>query len=181
MSVQLAVVKSSMVALSKGAATGPIQALGLLPKELELITGDVPWRADQRIIVSKGLHTLMYSTMDTLGLQRFEVPAEYVAATIAMFVQPTNVMVACSWLEADLRSAAAVGNPNVESIDRKEVKASQLFGLCLQMFKDCETIDTCRTQFENRVNMAINRPIDEETQNAVQKLLPREERKSKGK
>ena len=180
MSVQLAVVKAAMTALSKGTATGPIQSLGLLPQELELVTGEVPWKANERNIVSKALHTLMYSTQDALGLQRFEVPAEYVAATISMFVHPSNIMVACSWMEADLLSASAIGNPHLESINRNEIKAAQLFALVLQMLQDCETIDTCRQQFETRVNMSIDKPRMEAVKDGVSKLS-QEQKGKKGK
>ena len=179
MSLQLAVVKSAMTALATGTATGPLQSLGLLPAELELVTGDIPWKASERNQVSKALHTLMYSTQDALGLQRFEVPAEYVAATIAMFVQPSNVMVACSWMEADLLSASAIGNPHLESINRNEIRAAQLFALVLQMMRDSATIDTCRNQFEARVNMSINKPRMEQTNNAISKLSQRKETERK--
>ncbi len=163
--LQLAVVKSAMKALASGTATGPLESLGLLPNELELITGDVPWKASQRNLVSKTLHTLMYSTQDALGLQRFDVCAEYVAATIAMFVQPSNIMVACIWMQADLLSATALGNPNLESVNRNRIDSSTLFSLCLQMLADSDTISVCRHQFESRVNMCINQ-VKKETQNA---------------
>ena len=179
MSLQLQVVKSAMTALAKGTATGPLQNLGLLPQELELVTGNIPWKASERNQVSKALHTLMYSTQDALGLQRFEVPAEYVAATIAMFVSPTNIMVACSWMEADLLSASAIGNPHLESINRNEIRAAQLFALVLQMLQDCETIDTCKAQFEARVNMSIDKPRMEAANNAISKLSQREEKRRK--
>nr|UXQ88168.1 MAG: external scaffolding protein [Microvirus sp.] len=161
--LQLSVVKSAMIALASGTATGPLESLGLLPNELELITGDTPWKASERNIVSKTLHTLMYSTMDTLGLNRFDVCAEYVSATIAMFVKPSNVMVACCWLESDLLSASTIGNPNLDSINRTPIGASQLFSLCLQMMNDGVAINGCRKQFESRVNMQIDKPKMEQT------------------
>lgn len=168
--LQLSVVKSAMKALASGTATGPLESLGLLPNELELITGDVPWKASQRNLVSKTLHTLMYSTQDALGLQRFDVCAEYVAATIAMFVQPSNIMVACHWMQADLLSATTMGNPNLESVNRSPISASTLFALCLQMMADYDSVSACRHQFETRVNMCINQPQKDITNAKIKKI-----------
>ena len=177
MSLSLSVCLSAMDALCKGTATGPLQTLGLLPNELELVTGNVPWKASERNQVSKSLHTLMYSTQDALGLQRFEVPAEYVAATIAMFVRPANIMVACSWMEADLLSASAIGNPHLESINRNEIRAAQLFALVLQILQESATVSSCRAQFEARVGMSIDKPKLEAVKNAANQ----EKGKPKGK
>ena len=165
--LSLEVCLSSMQMLASGAACGPLQSLGLLPNELELVTGQNPWRTDQRNQVSKILHTLMYSTLDALGLHRFAVPAEYVAATIAMFVKPRNSLVACSWMEADLLTASAIGNPNVDSVNRNEIKAEQLHAIILQIRQQNAIVSSCRAQFEARVGMAIDKPKLETLKNAA--------------
>ncbi len=172
--LQLTVVKSAMKALASGTATGPLESLGLLPNELDLVTGDVPWKASQRNIVSKTLHTLMYSTQDALGLQRFDVCAEYVAASIAMFVSPSNIMVACIWMEADLLTATAIGNPNLESVNRNPIGGPQLFSLCLQMMADSDTVSSCKHQFESRVHMCITKPQMEALNEKVKKIGQKE-------
>ena len=165
----LSVCLSSMKMLSKGTATGPLQTLGLLPQELKLVTGDTSWKTSERNQVSKALHTLMYSTMDALGLQRFEVPAEYVAATIAMFVAPSNIMVACDWMQSDLLSASAIGNPNIDSINRNPITAGQLYAIILQLSEHDAMINSCRNQFEARVGMAIQKPLLEKINDATSK------------
>ncbi len=170
MAVELTVVKGAMQALAAGSATGLLESLGMLPDDLKLVMGNTSWRNNERNMVIRNLDTLMYGTMDVLGLPRFMVPAEYVAATIAMFVHPCNLMVACMWMESGQQSADAMGNPNSQSTNIQGVAASQLFALCIQLVND-GTVTKCRNQFEMRTNHAIREALNQGETNADEKII----------
>lgn len=171
MRAQLQVIKGAMQALATGSATGSLEALGILPSDLQTTLGKLPWQANERHLVTKTLDILMYGTMDLLGLPRFQVPAEYVAATIAMFVQPLNLMVACRWMEAGQPTVDYLGNPTVATSNQEPVESSQLFALCLQVVNDID-IPAFKRQFEARITMSIEAVKGEQNGNKkkVQKI-----------
>ncbi len=161
MHIQLKVVKGAMHALADGAAMGSLQNLGVPPQDLRLVTGAISWNASQRTLVVRTLETLMFGTMDILGLPRFSVPAEYVAAAIAMFVHPTNILVASVWMESGRQSADALGNPTSASINREEVDSQQIFAICLQLQGDIE-VAQCQQQFESRTKITLMQSVMED-------------------
>lgn len=154
MSIQLSVIKGAMQSLANGMASGCLETLGVLPDQLQLVTGQLPWQLNERNIVVRTLDLLMFGTMDILSLPRFEVPAEYVAATIAMFVSPSNIMVACRWMESSQASADLLGNPASTSQNTSYITSTQLFALVLQLANDGQ-VSICRNQFEARTALAI--------------------------
>ncbi len=154
MKVQLEVIKGAMISLASGSASGSLSSLGLQESDLKLVTGDIPWAANQRTSVTRTLDSLMFGTMDILGLPRFMVPAEYVAAVIVMFVHPSNLLVACRYMESGNPTADALGNPSNSSGNKEVVDATQLFSLCCQL-ADNSIVATCRSQFENRTKLSI--------------------------
>ncbi len=157
MNWQISVIKSAMQNLAAGTACGSIETLGLQIGDVRLTTGSTPWMASDRNVVTRTLEALQFGTMDALSLPRFEVPAEFVAGAIAMFVHPSNLMVACRWLEVGQLSADVIGNPSSSS-NVVQISASQLFSLVLQLSND-NVILNCRQQFESRTRLAINEAI----------------------
>ncbi len=155
MTIQLKVVKSAMHALAEGCASGSLESLGLLTSDLKLVTSNLPWKAAERNTVVRTMDTLMYGTMDALALPRFEVPAEYVAAAIAMFVKPCNIQPACIWLESSGLSALQMANP---STNQTRIEANQLFALVLQLSDDSE-VGEIRHLFEQRTQYQITQAI----------------------
>jgi len=152
---QLSVIKGAMFTLSRGAAYGSLASLNLLPEDLKLVQQDFSWQNVERGQVTRVLEVLMHGTTDALGLPRIETPAEYVAAAIIMFVHPSNILVACRWMEGGFTSES-LGNPSNASAQLGGVITSQqLFSLCLQLSNDID-LPAIRAQFEQRVNGSIN-------------------------
>ncbi len=147
-----------MHALANGMASGALETLGILPDQLNLVTGHIPWKINERNIIVRTLDLLMFGTMDILSLPRFEVPAEYVAATIAMFVSPSNIMVSCRWMESGQPAADFLGNPAASTQNTSYTNASQLFALVIQLSNDGE-VAQCKNQFEARTTQAIKEAI----------------------
>lgn len=160
MKPQLQVIKGAMQALAAGAATGTLETLGILSDDLNLVMGDIPWQANQRTGVTRTIDALMFGTMDLLGLPRFMIPAEYVAAAIVMFVRPTNLLVACRWMEAGQPTVDGLGNPTSSSANQDPVDSTQLFSLCLQLVDDVD-VGSYKKQFEMRTKLSIVKSLGE--------------------
>lgn len=151
-----------LIANSLGAGTTSIHELGLTPKVYEEVTSEIPWIAAQRTRMRAALDALCHATTDLAGLPRIEIPAEYVAAVIAVFVSPVNTPLACSFMgERFVTSAdaASVGEPPPQGMEH--MTAAQLLALVCQIHGDD---DGCavRAQFEK----ALSRKVKEVTQSA---------------
>ncbi len=163
---QLAVIKGAMFTLSRGAAYGSLASLNLLPEDLNLVKQDISWQNVERGQVTRTLEVLMHGTTDALGLPRIEIPAEYLAAAIIMFVHPSNILVACRWMEGGFTSES-MGNPSSATAQGSAIiTASQLFSLCTQLSNDVD-LPAIRAQFEQRVNGSINSAMGD-MENATQ-------------
>ena len=88
--------------------------------------------------------------MDLLALPRFKVPIEYVAAAITMFVRPTNMLVACAWMESGNVSAQELAT----TANTEPVNATPLFSLVMMLAND-SIVASCRSQFEKRTNLYL--------------------------
>jgi len=73
-------------------------AIKATPAELQVVTQNKPWLQSDRHAVRNGLESVLYAALDVLGLQRFQLPTEYVAAVICSAVHPVNWMIACIYL-----------------------------------------------------------------------------------
>ncbi len=86
-----------MAAIKSGASNEDFLSLGLSPADVELLTGQVPWTGSDGLRVRRCLDAVVYGSLDIMGIARFEVSAEYLAAHICHYVAPRNYMAACSW------------------------------------------------------------------------------------
>lgn len=142
MKLNLQTAKSAMRVLAEGAPTS-LGVLDIAEGDLKLTMGEQPWTGHNRARVVRTLESLILGSLDIIGIDRFEVPAEYTAAGIGMFVHPTNIMVATTWLQGGT-AAATMANPNSEQV-HESVKAPQLFALVLGLRSN----DDC-CQFKDR-------------------------------
>lgn len=111
-----------------------LDALGIQKSDLELVSGNLPWRIDQSDTVMRVLLAFVHGTVRILRLPPITVPSEYIAPIIASAVGPGNQQLACIWMAQekmtgagamDLSARAATGQMNPTSAD-------QLFALvCL--------------------------------------------------
>ena len=157
-SLDIRTAKNAMSVIADGAASGAFEALGITEDEFQTATGDFPWISSDRHRVTAVLDALTHGTIDVLGLPRIEVPAEYRAAVIAMFVSPLNQQVACRWLEAgfDANMLAAGGKS-------EPVSAKQLFACVCMISPDSAPL---RARWDKRVNRALRLVTEETAENA---------------
>lgn len=98
----------------------------LTTDEFEFLQIDKMWIAQERSRVRRCLESMIYGALDMVGMPRFQPPAEFIAAAIAYYVHPVNVMFACSEL---------AGQDFADNIDHNSAPsdASSLFTLVLQL------------------------------------------------
>ena len=142
--------------ISDGAAGGSLDPLGISDREWRTLTGDAPWLLSDRPGVSRSLTALVHGGMDAIGVARFSAPAEWLAAVVAMFVGPANVMAACVFVTDAFQAAASDQIINREAPD--PVSPDELFALVCDAYSD--DIIEFQRRFESRVNMKLERVVE---------------------
>jgi len=104
---------------------------GLLSQEeFERLVQATPFRREQRQHVVSSVRSLVEIGLQEAGLPPIEVPTEYVAAVISVFVHPGNFLTVGSWLASDY-------SKNFDSIVNnqfEEVRASALSAWANEMW-----------------------------------------------
>ena len=67
---------------------------------LKVLSQPIMWTNSDRSTVRNTFDNLLFQSLDLLGLPRFILPVEYVAAGIVSFVHPVNYFTACLWSES---------------------------------------------------------------------------------
>ena len=98
--VSYAVAQNCMQLIKDGAVNDAFEALGIISQDFELACSQIPYIGADRGRVTTVLRSLIWGTLDVVGLPRIEVPAEFIASVICVFVAPGNLAVACRWMEA---------------------------------------------------------------------------------
>jgi len=131
------------------ASTGVFESLGISRKDFDTVTGAIPWLATDRVRVRAVLDTMIYASVDLIGVPRFELCAEYIAAALGIFVHPVNLMVACRFMEgssqAEVLSQDSLADP---------VTARQLHALVIRLHTS-ESAISAREQFSDAVGVKI--------------------------
>jgi len=110
--------------------TTDFQSLGVSRESMNLTLENKLWNVTNRLEVERTLESVIHGTIDAHGLNRFPLPAEYVAAVICL-VAPINRKLACSWMgkrNQTGHAAQQLAHPTAQqSVD--PVTAEQLFAL----------------------------------------------------
>jgi len=150
------VAKSSMKFLATMGKAGILENSGISRGDFDRLVGDLPWLASERQRMTTALQTLIMGSIDALGLPRFNVPAEYNAAGIAVFIHPINVHACCVFMST---------TPDAESMGRKStsqghtqvdhVQPDKLFALVAQLWSDSARTGA-RAAFEKNSGLALS-------------------------
>lgn len=161
--LRLEAAKSVFALIRDGAIFGGIGSVGVTPAELRLVTDPIPWVGTDRPSVVRAMESLLYGSLDVLGLPRIRVPAEYVAAVVCVCVSACNISLACSWMQREasastdaLVTAAELGG------DIEPVSAERLFALCCEIY-ETEGRTAASSSFELRLKEAMDRVNRNET------------------
>lgn len=95
--MRLSIALGCMQILKEGAANNDMTAFGLTQSDFDLLTSDQMWTSEDRVQVKNCLEAVQYGVLTMQGVPPIELCAEYIAASIFMFVSPINYMAACAW------------------------------------------------------------------------------------
>lgn len=102
---------------------------GVSQMQMDYLRGSTMWSSDMRTQMRTTLDTVIYGACDMAGLPRVDVPAEMVAAIVAVTVDPGNWMICASWI-ANLRPARDLKEP-AETVQIERVDAGRMLTLIL--------------------------------------------------
>lgn len=150
-----------------------IASLGIHEPEWKLLTSKTPWMAKHRPIVEKLCKSLIFSSLDLMGVPRFTVPAEFVASVGVSFISECNYLHFSQWC-GSYAKAEELGNYDgsrtgpIEGLEK--VSAPQLFALMCELRSDerCNTI--CR-RFNDKTSEYLTDPM--ETNNEEKEEQPK--------
>lgn len=125
--------------------------LDLAPEDWRVLTSKSLWLAQERARARRGLQAACYGTLDAVGLTPFQLPAEFVAAAIAIFCNPCNYMIACHEMCHQARSSVTELASDYEE-GLEPMRPEKLFALCLQAYSDSENF---RNQFATRTTKKL--------------------------
>lgn len=101
--------------------------LDLSEDDYRFLTMNSLWIGTDRPRIRHVVESAVYGAVDYIGFPRIAVPAEFIAAAIAVFVAPMNYMVACSVMEG-----AEFSEHIINGVDRP-VSGSELFAFVLRI------------------------------------------------
>ena len=128
------------------------------PLGLKVLSQSTMWLSSDRATVRNTFDGLLFQSLDLLGLPRFMLPVEYVAAAIVAFVHPANYHTACMWSE----SHGATTDEMALDGEYDRFSARQLFAVVCNVYSRHDGIGpgTFEPRVDARVNDALN-PVDE--------------------
>jgi hypothetical protein len=168
--MQYTVARGAMKMIAQMGRVGQLETMGISEDDFERVTGKTPWLGTDRNRITQSLNAMLCGTLDALSIPRFEMPAEYVSAGIALFVDPINVHSACRFME-NIPTAQALGR----GADESEIcTARQLFALVVQLVGDPER-SVAKVLFERNTKISLdkeNKRKKGEQDNGQRKLKP---------
>lgn len=151
LSLNYVIAKRAMSMIAQQGTLGHLDVIGLSSEDFDRVTGNRPWQGSERNQITVALNTLLSGVLDAAGRPRFSLPAEWVAAAIAVFVSPINIQLACDYVERP-GTASDLGR-GVEEFDR--CTARQLFALIVQFHGSKEHTEA-RRQFEKQTKLKLD-------------------------
>ncbi len=129
--LSMSVVNGALQMLSDQSVIDACKNCGVTEADWKLLGGQRIWVGGDRPRIKRVFDAILYSTIDSIGVPRFSIPAEIGASAIALFVGNVNSWIACSWIGTfssaeDLADYAGPAD-SVEGLER--VTSSQLFSL----------------------------------------------------
>lgn len=148
--MELATALSAVSLISKGGHGMDLLSLGISVEDLELTTVNRPWLGQERHIVVRTLNALAGGALDSLGLPKFEMPAEYYAGLISIVVDPVNIHPACAWINMS-RSAEDIQN----GTEGSPQTVAKLFAMVCQLFNG-SAAEVIRQRFRAKFDLALS-------------------------
>lgn len=147
------------------------RSLGCTEQEWELLTGNRIWTGRDRPTIKRLLDNLLQGMLHTMGLPPIDLPAEYVASCVCLFIHPANFFPACSWL-GNFHRSDELGNFDGSQMNPTDglerVSASQIFALVCTLYSN-EHVHIIARRFADKFGVQLGilngGNISEETSN----------------
>lgn len=152
---------TSMVTIAEMCSRGLLVMAGMTPEDFKKLTGSAPWLGADRNRICQHFYGVLFGTTDAIGLDRFKLPAEWIAGGIAMFVHPTNLVAACKYFENNGTAESLMAGSEVES-----VTASRLLSLVLGCKSD-PNAGKFKILFERNTGLSLEDKINTQTEKKV--------------
>lgn len=117
--------------------------------DFDFITSDTSWPLQERARVRRCVESLVYGSLDVIGLPRFAAPAEFIAGVIAYFIHPVNLMPACQVMDG------CQFTDNIISGIDAPVSASHLFAMVVQLHSGTDSLLERKFEAIQRSNSQI--------------------------
>lgn len=147
--LRIETMKSAAEIVKSRMTNADVASLGLSMDDYKLVTGNKPWLGSDRQRVSRAIQSLSYGVLDILGIPRYDVPAEYVGAVLAIFVHPANLQLSCVYADR-VKTVDDMLCPDAEG---DVVSPSSLFALVLQYLEDPTSSNAAKEAFNKRVGL----------------------------
>lgn len=147
------VAKRAMTMIAQQGSVGFLDLIGLSQEDFKKVSGKVPWLPSDRNRVEAILRTLISGVLDASGMKRFRIPAELVAASIAVYVSPVNIPLACAFLEGAKTANDMSRGGNDEFVS---CSAEQLYTLIV-MFHGSDAHNDARRLFEKNTKLELDK------------------------
>lgn len=142
-----------MKVLTSSHLLSSMDSLGVPRPDMEKLCGAPLWLAADRHIIRRALDALLYGALDAIGIQRFMLSAEYIAAFIALVVHPSNHLVACAWYHGSVSADALLSDPEHVPI-AEGLTAHQLMALVVEAIA-CRDLGESVSDFQHRLQQAM--------------------------
>lgn len=151
--VSYSVARNCMTLIKDGGVNDAFESLGINPEDFDLVCSNVPFVGVDRNRVTSVLTSLIWGTLDVVGLPRIEVPTEFIASVLCVFVSAGNLAVACRFMESGSPAEDLAAGGSLEP-----VTADQLFALCCQLWSEAPAATAA---WERRTGRAVRRVLEE--------------------
>lgn len=156
MSLSLEIANSGMQLLANLGQAGMLESSGVSREDFKRLVSPLPWLSPDRNRMTATLHTMIVGSTDALGLPRFPLPAEYIAAGIVMFVSPTNIHAACTYMARSHDAETMARQINNSQVALPEpVNPERLFALVVQLYGSTSR-SAARVLFEKNTGLSLD-------------------------
>jgi len=156
--LELASARAAMQQIKMADPQKMLVASGITPETFDLVMGTVMWTRDDRINVIRCMDALNHGVCDIVAIPYIDLPAEWIAGSIAAYVHPCNIYTACSWLQAKA-TVTEMGSSNGKVVQHEAILPSHLFSIVLQLQAN-NYVDVLSEQFKQEVQKAVDSFIE---------------------
>ena len=159
--MKAAIARGCMRDIANGATPSDLAGMGITETDYQKMTSFNSWQIADRVRVRSTIDALLGGSLDAAGMNRFELPVEYVAAVLRCFVKPVNMLKACKWMETSMQECEVLAR---DGGGTDPIRAPQLFALVCELGStDQSEVDRAQQAFEHKTGWKQEQAAQETT------------------